>query len=78
MILGEGDMWDPGGRGHVGSCVCILCSVVFTVATQPQKLFLPHETHHFVDLFRYGLVALDVYRVTTNLTSGVHVLRSAK
>ncbi|KAL5497639.1 hypothetical protein EMCRGX_G014148 [Ephydatia muelleri] len=44
---------------------------------KPQKLFLPHETHHFVDLFRYGLVALDVYRVTTNVNTGVHVLRSA-
>ena len=46
-------------------------------ASQAQKVFQPHETEHFMRLFRFGLVALDIYRVTT-LPNGSHVLRSAK
>ena len=46
-------------------------------ANQTPKVFLPHETEQFVHLFRYGLVALDIYRVTT-LPNGSYSLRSAK
>ena len=55
---------------------CVWLSFNF-VANQTPKVFLPHETEQFVRLFRYGLVALDIYRVTT-LPSGSYSLRSAK
>ena len=44
----------------------ITYTVMYTLtAAQTPKVFLPHETEQFVCLFRYGLVALDMYRVTT-------------
>ena len=46
------------------------------IAAQLQKVFLPHETTVFVRLLKYGLVALDIYRVTV-LPNGVHILRNA-
>ena len=46
-------------------------------AAQAPKVFLPHETEQFVRLFKHGLVALDIYRVTSS-PSGTHILRSAK
>ena len=46
-------------------------------ASQSQKVFLPHETEQFVRLFRFGLVALDIYRVTI-LPNNTYILRSSK
>jgi len=40
-------------------------------------VFLPHETEQFVRLFRFGLVALDIYRVTI-LPNNTYILRSSK
>ena len=56
-----------------------ICLYFNFTANQIPKVFLPHETEQFVRLFRYGLVALDIYRITT-LPSGSYMysLRSAK
>ena len=51
-------------------CICYF-------AASSQELFFPHETEQFVRLFRHGVVALDIYRVTS-MPSGGHVLRNAK
>ena len=53
------------------SILCVLGSIV------GQENFFPHETEQFVRLFRYGVVALDIYRVTV-LPNGSHILRNAK
>ena len=42
-----------------------------------MKLFLPHETEMFIQLLKYGLVALDIYRITV-LPNNTHVLRNSK
>ena len=54
-----------------------LSSFPDSVAAQNPKTFLPHETKYFIDLFRYGLIALDIYRVTVH-PSGVYILRNSK
>ena len=58
---------------HVHVVIGCCCSV----AAGQQKLFLPRETEVFVKLLRYGLVALDIYRVTV-LPNGAHSLRNSK
>ena len=55
-------------------CICVL---ILPAAAQTPKVFLPHETEQFVRLFRHGLVALDIYRVST-LPNGTYSLRSSK
>ena len=47
------------------------------ITAQSQKIFLPHETEQFVRLFRFGLVALDIYRVTS-LPNSAYILRNSK
>ena len=59
-------------QSHGRLRVVFLCYV----AAQLQKVFLPHETTVFVRLLKYGLVALDIYRITV-LPNGVHILRNA-
>ena len=49
----------------------------FLLASQPQKTFQSHETEVFLRLLKYGLMALDIYRVTM-LPNGVLVLRNSK
>lgn len=62
-------------------CVCVYYARPHPPLLPPsasnQELFFPHETEQFVRLFRHGVVALDIYRVT-NLSNGNHVLRNAK
>ena len=57
-----------------GSCKVPGTTVDFS--SHNQKVFLPQETEQFVKLFRFGLVALDIYRVTSTPT-GTYILRSA-
>ncbi len=40
-------------------------------------MFLPQETEVFVRLLKFGLLALDIYRITV-LPSGAYVLRNSK
>ena len=58
-------------------CLCVLRPPLLPPSASNQELFFPHETEQFVRLFRHGVVALDIYRVT-NLSNGNHVLRNAK
>ena len=61
--------------------IVILATTAAVVFASPsgvnQEHFFPHETEQFMRLFRYGVVALDIYRVTV-LPNGSHVLRNAK
>ena len=57
----------------------ILSKIDFVVSSTAasQKLFFPRETEVFVKLLKYGLIALDIYRVTV-LSTGAHSLRNSK
>ncbi|XP_019851030.1 PREDICTED: transformation/transcription domain-associated protein [Amphimedon queenslandica] len=59
-----------------GAGSCRLPGSAVDYASQPQKTFQSHETEVFLRLLKYGLMALDIYRVTM-LPNGVLVLRNS-